>query len=78
MIRSFFRVTSAKNSLPELPDKKKDRFIKEYGLSAYEANILVSEKEISDYYTKEISDYHTKEISRSRSRKKVNELAPEP
>ena len=26
------------------------RFIKDYGLNAYEANVLVSEKEISDYY----------------------------
>ncbi len=30
--------------------KKKNRFIKNYNISAYEANILVSEKEISDYY----------------------------
>ena len=29
---------------------EKERFIKEHNLSAYEANILVSEKEISDYY----------------------------
>ena len=39
-----------KKSLPELPDKKKERFIKDYGLNTYEANVLVSEKEISDYY----------------------------
>jgi aspartyl-tRNA(Asn)/glutamyl-tRNA(Gln) amidotransferase subunit B len=39
-----------KKELPELPDEKKERFIKEHNLSAYEANILVSEKEISDYY----------------------------
>ncbi len=37
-------------SLPELPDEKKERFIKNYGLTSYEANVLVSEKEISDYY----------------------------
>jgi len=43
-------IDDLKKSLPELPDKKKDRFIKEYGLNAYEANVLVSEKEISDYY----------------------------
>ena len=43
-------IDDLKKSLPELPDKKKERFIKEYGLSAYEANVLVSEKEISDYY----------------------------
>ena len=36
--------------MPELPDEKKERFMKEHSLSLYEANILVSEKEISDYY----------------------------
>ena len=39
-----------KKDLPELPDQKKERFIKDYLLSSYEANILVSEKEISDYF----------------------------
>ena len=43
-------INKLKKQLPELPDEKKERFIKEYNLSAYEANILVSEKEISDYY----------------------------
>ena len=43
-------IDDLKKSLPELPDKKKERFIKEYGLNAYEANVLVSEKEISAYY----------------------------
>jgi aspartyl-tRNA(Asn)/glutamyl-tRNA(Gln) amidotransferase subunit B len=43
-------VDAIKKNLPELPDKKKDRFVKEHNLSSYEANILVSEKEISDYY----------------------------
>ena len=51
-------INDLKKSLPELPDKKKERFIKEYNLTAYEANVLVSEKEISDYYEKvaKISD----------------------
>ena len=42
--------------LPELPDEKKERFIKDFNLSPYEANILVSEKEISDYYEEVIKD----------------------
>src|SRR6201988_2738179 len=36
--------------LPELPDAKKDRFIKEYGLPAYDAGVLVADKETADYY----------------------------
>ena len=43
-------IDKLKKELPELPDEKKERFIKEHNLSAYEANILVSEKKISDYY----------------------------
>ena len=43
-------IEKIKKDLPELPDQKKERFIKDYLLSAYEANVLVSEKEISDYF----------------------------
>jgi aspartyl-tRNA(Asn)/glutamyl-tRNA(Gln) amidotransferase subunit B len=43
-------IDKLKKELPELPDQKKERFIKEHNLSSYEATILVSEKEISDYY----------------------------
>jgi aspartyl-tRNA(Asn)/glutamyl-tRNA(Gln) amidotransferase subunit B len=37
-------------SLPELPDDKKARFIKDYGISAYDASVLVAERELADYY----------------------------
>ena len=43
-------VEKIKKNLPELPDQKKERFIREYSLTPYEANILVSEKEISSYF----------------------------
>ena len=36
--------------LPELPDDKKARFIADYGLSAYDADVLVAERETADYY----------------------------
>jgi len=49
-------IDKLKKELPELPDQKKERFIKEHNLSSYEANILVSEKEISDYYEEVIKD----------------------
>jgi len=47
-------IDKLKKELPELPDQKKERLIKEHNLSSYEANILVSEKEISDYYEETI------------------------
>ena len=43
-------IDDLKKTLPELPDNKKERFINDYELNAYEANVLVSEKDISDYY----------------------------
>ena len=43
-------IDDLKKTLPELPDNKKERFINDYGLNSYEANVLVSEKDISDYY----------------------------
>jgi aspartyl-tRNA(Asn)/glutamyl-tRNA(Gln) amidotransferase subunit B len=36
--------------LPELPDEKKARFVKDFGLSAYDAGILVGERETADYF----------------------------
>ena len=49
-------IEKLKKELPELPDEKKNRFVKDHNLSLYEANILVSEKEISDYYEKVIKE----------------------
>ena len=43
-------IENIKKNLPELPDQKKERLINDYSLTAYEANVLVSEKEISDYF----------------------------
>ena len=34
----------------ELPDEKKERYMTEYSLSEYDANVLTSNKEISQYY----------------------------
>jgi aspartyl-tRNA(Asn)/glutamyl-tRNA(Gln) amidotransferase subunit B len=36
--------------LPELPDDKKARFIKDYGLTAYDAGVLIAEREQADYF----------------------------
>jgi len=36
--------------LPELPDDKKNRFIADYGLTAYDSDILVAEKASADFF----------------------------
>lgn len=37
-------------TLPELPDDKKARFVSEYGLSIYDAGVLVSEKARAEFF----------------------------
>jgi aspartyl-tRNA(Asn)/glutamyl-tRNA(Gln) amidotransferase subunit B len=43
-------VAELKTHLPELPDAKKVRFIADYGLSPYDASVLVAEREQADYF----------------------------
>ncbi|QBQ54439.1 Asp-tRNA(Asn)/Glu-tRNA(Gln) amidotransferase subunit GatB [Nitrosococcus wardiae] len=37
-------------TLPELPDAKRKRFMAEYNLSAYDASVLTTSRELADYY----------------------------
>jgi aspartyl-tRNA(Asn)/glutamyl-tRNA(Gln) amidotransferase subunit B len=43
-------VEEIRASLPELPDARKARFIREYGLSVYDAAVLVAERETAAYF----------------------------
>lgn len=39
-----------KATLPELPDEKKHRFMNEYGLSTYDASVLIAEQSRANYF----------------------------
>ena len=43
-------VAGLKAKLPELPDAKKVRFMRDYGLAAYDASVLVAEQATADFY----------------------------
>lgn len=43
-------VDALKASLPELPDEKKARFIEAYGLTPYDADVLIAERESAEYF----------------------------
>ncbi len=43
-------VQRIKDSLPELPDAKKQRFIKDFSLSTYDASVLTDEMEVADFF----------------------------
>ncbi|MCH8002609.1 MAG: Asp-tRNA(Asn)/Glu-tRNA(Gln) amidotransferase subunit GatB [Proteobacteria bacterium] len=48
-------VEEIRRTLPELPDVKKKRFVADFGLSAYDAGILVDERETADFYERVIT-----------------------
>ena len=43
-------VEQIRSQMPELPLAKRDRLIADYGLSAYDANVLTTSLELADYY----------------------------
>ena len=49
-------VNKIKDSLPELPDEKKARLMNDFGLSIYDASIVISDQDISEYY-EEVAKY---------------------
>ena len=53
-------IEKIKSEIPELPDEKKKRFIDKFSLSPYEANILVSDKETSEYFEEVIKNSDVK------------------
>jgi aspartyl-tRNA(Asn)/glutamyl-tRNA(Gln) amidotransferase subunit B len=48
-------VEELKRGLPELPDAKKARFVADFGLSGYDAGVLVAERETAAYFEAVVS-----------------------
>src|SRR5215813_3116344 len=49
-------VDALKADLPELPDQKRSRFMADFGLSPYDAGVLVAERESADFYENVLSN----------------------
>jgi aspartyl-tRNA(Asn)/glutamyl-tRNA(Gln) amidotransferase subunit B len=43
-------ITAIRESMPELPEAKHERFVSQYGLSPYDATVLTGERALADYY----------------------------
>jgi aspartyl-tRNA(Asn)/glutamyl-tRNA(Gln) amidotransferase subunit B len=43
-------IDCVKTGLPELPEARRDRFLSQYGLPLYDANLLTESKAVADYY----------------------------
>ena len=56
-------IENIKKTIPELPDQKKDRLVKEYNLSDYDAGVIVSDRAISDYYEEVVKERNPKLVT---------------
>ncbi|MBU1713151.1 MAG: Asp-tRNA(Asn)/Glu-tRNA(Gln) amidotransferase subunit GatB [Proteobacteria bacterium] len=57
-------IEEVRKSLPELPDRKKERFITEYGLPEYDAGVLTSAIEIAGYFEACVKEFNNpKQVS---------------
>jgi len=52
------QIEDIKAWMPELPDAKQERFMKDYKLPAYDAEFLVSEKSYAEYYEKAVKAHN--------------------
>ncbi|WP_432667388.1 Asp-tRNA(Asn)/Glu-tRNA(Gln) amidotransferase subunit GatB [Wukongibacter baidiensis] len=75
-----------RNTLPEFPNEKARRFIKEYGLNKKEVEILVSDKGLADYFErvvslgckpKDVSNWIIVEVLRSIKKEEVGQIKAE-
>jgi len=49
-------IAEIKATLPELPDQKKHRFMKDFGLSLYDSTVLIAEKTRAEYFETAAND----------------------
>ena len=61
--------------LPELPDAKKARFMADYGLSAYDASILVAERGTADYFESAVKHGNVKRDAKAVANWLMGDLA---
>lgn len=44
------RLEQIRRLLPELPWRRRDRFVEEYGITSYDAEVLTAERQLADYF----------------------------
>lgn len=80
------QLTTWKDSLPELPAVKRERYQKEYGLSPYDARVLTDDRDVAEYFEtavaananpKQVANWITQDIAAylNNNKLKVTEIA---
>ncbi len=65
-------VREIKAKLPELPDTRRDRFVTEYNLPLYDANLLVSSKAMAEYFEESLKTEGFKKLPPAKGIKEVS------
>jgi len=55
-------IEEIKRGLPELPSEKKRRFISQYNLPPYDAEVLTSSKPLSEYFEETLKEYNRPKV----------------
>ncbi|NWJ98534.1 MAG: Asp-tRNA(Asn)/Glu-tRNA(Gln) amidotransferase subunit GatB [Chloroflexi bacterium] len=63
-----------RTSLPELPEARRDRFIQEYDLSLYEAELLTGSRATADWFEESLGEEKTPQRARATANWILNEL----
>ena len=56
-------IQSVKDEIPELPDEKKERFVKEMGLTPYDAIVICENKETAAFFEKAAAGHDAKKVA---------------
>jgi len=65
-------VGEIRSRLPELPEARRDRFVAEYGLPVYDANLLTASKAMADYFEECLKTEEFKKLPSAKGAKDVS------
>ena len=63
-------IAQVRAALPELPNARKARFVNEYGLSAYDAELLTGRKDMADYFEEAVKAHANPEGAQQLDRRR--------
>ncbi|MBU2461700.1 Asp-tRNA(Asn)/Glu-tRNA(Gln) amidotransferase subunit GatB [bacterium] len=56
------QIESLTSQIPELPSQKRERFVRDYGLSEYDIGVLISTKELAQFFESCLKDYNKPKV----------------
>ena len=65
-------VEEIRSKLPELPEARRDRFVADYGLPLYDADLLTSSRDMADYFEESTKTKEYKEVPQDKAAKEIS------